>query len=59
MRFRIAGTAKPPGGIVVAWPLDGRPDDIRIDGQPVARALPDRVLVPSLPAEVLMRGPRS
>ncbi len=59
VRFRIAGTAKPPGGLVVEWPLDGRPDDVLIDGHPVARAVPGRVIVPSLPAEVVMKGPRS
>ena len=47
MRYRIGGTAKPPGGFVAAWPLEGRPSDVLVDGRPVARALPGRVTVPS------------
>jgi len=48
-----------PGGFVAEWPLEGRPSDVLVDGRPVARALPGRVAVPSAPAEILMRGPRS
>jgi hypothetical protein len=59
VRVRIGGTAKPPGGFVVEWPLAGRPSDILVDGRPVARALPARVTVASAPADILMRGPRS
>jgi hypothetical protein len=59
VRFRIGGTAKPPGGFVAEWPLDGRPSDILVDGRPVARMLPGRVTVASAPAEILMRGPRT
>ena len=59
VRFRIGGTAKPPGGFVVEWPLEGRPSDVLVNGRPVARGLPGRVTVPSAPAEILMRGPRS
>ncbi|MET0619419.1 MAG: carbohydrate-binding protein, partial [Thermoanaerobaculia bacterium] len=59
VRFRIGGTAKPPGGFVAEWPLEGRPSDVLVDGRPVARALPGRVTVASAPAEILMRGPRS
>ncbi len=47
------------GGFVAEWPLEGRPSDVLVDGRPVARALPGRVTVPSAPAEILMRGPRS
>jgi hypothetical protein len=59
VRFRVGGTAKPPGGFVAEWPFEGRPSDILVDGHPVARATPGRVTVPSAPAEILMRGPRT
>ena len=59
VRFRIGGTAKPPGGFVVEWPLEGRPSDVLVNGRPIARVLSGRVTVPSSPAEILMQGARS
>ena len=32
----VGGTARPPGGFVLAWPFAGPPPPARIDGQPVA-----------------------
>jgi hypothetical protein len=36
VRYRLdAGGAEPPGGLVFAWPLAGRPAAARADGEPV------------------------
>ena len=29
----IGGSAKPPGGFVIAWPFDGNPPSVRVNGQ--------------------------
>ena len=31
----ITGTARPPGGFVLAWPFAGPPPEARVDGRPV------------------------
>ena len=32
----IGGTARPPGGFVLAWPFDGEPPGAKVDGRPAA-----------------------
>ena len=54
VRVRAAGTAAPPGGFAIPWPLPGAPAAASVDGEAVAPARELRVA--RLPAEVVLRG---
>ncbi len=52
LRYRLAGDAAPPGGFVLAWPLDGSPGRVTIDG--VGQRAGTEVRLDHLPAEVVI-----
>jgi hypothetical protein len=49
-----AGLEVPPGGIVLAWPLEGRPVRATVNGQAIPLGPAGEVVVRSVPAEVVV-----
>jgi F5/8 type C domain-containing protein len=56
LTVRIAGgLTPPPGGIVLSWPLAGRPRAGTVNGRPIAPPLGSEVVVRAVPAVVVLR----
>jgi hypothetical protein len=54
VRARLGGTAAPPGGFAIPWPLPGARVFASVDGRTVPAAA--EIVVRRLPAEVVLRG---
>jgi hypothetical protein len=54
VRVRAAGTAAPPGGFAIPWPLPGAPAAASVDGKAVPAGR--EVRVERLPAEIVLRA---
>lgn len=51
LRLTLAGSARPPGGFTIAWPLAGEPGEARVNGHRVAPT-GDLLRVPTAPAQI-------
>ncbi len=54
VRVRLGGTAAPPGGFAIPWPLPGERVSASVDGRTVPAGA--EIVVRRLPAEVVLRG---
>jgi len=54
VRVRLGGTAAPPGGFAIPWPLEGERVSASVDGRPVPAGA--EIPVRRLPAVVVLKG---
>jgi hypothetical protein len=58
VRVELGGTAAPPGGFVIPWPLPGHAGSARVNGKPAALSADGELVVRALPAEIVMEEAR-
>ena len=60
LRIGVSGLSRvPPGGLVVPWPLEGRPSSATINGRAARLSAGGEIVAREIPAEIVVRGEES